>query len=84
MIDAEFLNLLACPLCLAPLKQEGEKLLCTEGQCNLRYAIRDEIPIMLIDEAERPCPSCSAPRVFEPDKDQVRCEKCGATFQKRR
>jgi uncharacterized protein len=54
MIDKELLEILACPKCKTKIKLEGEKLLCTNPQCGLRYPIRDGIPVMLIDEAENP------------------------------
>lgn len=54
MIDKELLDILACPKCKAPVKLDGEKLVCQNAQCGLRYPIRDGIPVMLIDEAEKP------------------------------
>ena len=54
MIDKELLEILACPKCKAVVKLEGEKIICTNTQCGLRYPIRDGIPVMLIDEAEKP------------------------------
>ena len=54
MIDKELLEILACPKCKAEVKLEGEKIICTNPQCGLRYPIRDGIPVMLIDEAEKP------------------------------
>ena len=45
MIKEELLALLVCPLGRAPLRQEGESLVCT--RCGLRYAINDGIPNML-------------------------------------
>jgi uncharacterized protein YbaR (Trm112 family) len=54
MIDKELLEILACPKCKAVVKHEGEKIICTNPQCGLRYPIRDGIPVMLIDEAEKP------------------------------
>ena len=50
MIDSELLDILACPLCKADVKLEGEKIVCTK--CGRRYPIRDGIPVMLIEEAE--------------------------------
>lgn len=50
MIDSELLDILACPLCKADVKLEGEKIVCTK--CGRRYPIRDGIPIMLVEEAE--------------------------------
>ena len=52
MIKEELLALLVCPLGHAPLRQEGESLVCT--RCGLRYAINDGIPNMLYEEAELP------------------------------
>lgn len=54
MIDKELLEILACPACKADVKLEGEKIICTNPKCGLRYPIKDDIPIMLIDEAEKP------------------------------
>ena len=52
ILDEEFLKILACPACHAPVRVDGDRIVCT--QCGLRYPIRDHIPIMLIEEAERP------------------------------
>ncbi len=57
MISKDLLEILVCAACKKPLKpkdpQAGEKvdgwLECTG--CGLRFPIRDNIPIMLIDEA---------------------------------
>ncbi|MBI2167873.1 MAG: Trm112 family protein [Candidatus Omnitrophica bacterium] len=54
MIDAELLKILACPACKAEVRLEGERLICQNPGCGLRYPIRDGIPVMLIDEAEKP------------------------------
>ena len=51
MISKELMEILACPKCKGPVRltatQDG--LAC--DQCKLLYEIRDDIPIMLIDEA---------------------------------
>ena len=54
MIDKQLLDILACPKCKADVKLEGEKIVCQNPKCGLRYPIRDGIPVMLIDEAEKP------------------------------
>ncbi len=50
-IDKELLDILACPKCKGDIrlneKQDG--LIC--DACKLMYPIKDDIPIMLIDEA---------------------------------
>jgi len=49
-IDREFLDILACPACKTRLELKGEqRLFC--AACRRSYPIRDEIPILLLDEA---------------------------------
>jgi uncharacterized protein YbaR (Trm112 family) len=50
-IEADLLEILACPKCKGPLKLNvaGDVLVCEA--CRLVYEIRDDIPIMLIEEA---------------------------------
>lgn len=49
-IDAEFLADIACPFCHSPLILKGEdRLLCVA--CRRSYPIRDDIPVLLLDEA---------------------------------
>lgn len=52
MIAKELLDILACPACKADVKLEGGRIVCTK--CGRRYLVKDDIPIMLIDEAEMP------------------------------
>ncbi|UJS16438.1 MAG: Trm112 family protein [Candidatus Jettenia sp.] len=52
MITRELLDILACPLCKTDVRLEGDRIVCTN--CGRRYPIRDDIPVMLIDEAELP------------------------------
>ncbi|HLW60876.1 MAG TPA: Trm112 family protein [bacterium] len=54
MIDKELLEILACPVCKAPVVQRDDRIICTK--CGRRYPIRDDIPVMLVDEAEQPAP----------------------------
>ena len=50
-IDRELLEILACPACRTEvnLTSDGKALIC--HSCRRRYAIVDDIPIMLIEEA---------------------------------
>jgi uncharacterized protein YbaR (Trm112 family) len=50
-IPPALLDLLVCPKCKGPLEHEAERPALRCASCRLRYAIRDGIPIMLIDEA---------------------------------
>jgi uncharacterized protein YbaR (Trm112 family) len=51
-INKELLEILACPKCKGDvhLTDDGGGLICEN--CRLLYEIRDDIPIMLIDEAK--------------------------------
>ena len=53
-LDAKLLEILACPACKTEVKLVGEQIVCQSPACGLRYPIRDGIPVMLIDEAEKP------------------------------
>ncbi|MBI4115798.1 MAG: Trm112 family protein [Candidatus Omnitrophica bacterium] len=53
MIDEELLKILACPACKQAVKLEKDRIICQNPNCRLRYPIRDGIPVMLIDEAEK-------------------------------
>lgn len=51
-VSKELLDILVCPKCKGELQYElepAERLLCSA--CRLAYAVEDDIPIMLIDEA---------------------------------
>jgi uncharacterized protein len=50
-VSARLLEILACPVCKVKveLKPDGTALKCT--QCKRSYPIRDDIPVMLVDEA---------------------------------
>ena len=52
MIAKELLEILVCPACkqLLEYRQNPESLKC--GQCRRVYAVKDDIPIMLLDEAK--------------------------------
>jgi len=51
-ISKELLEILACPKCKGDiyLNESEDGLIC--DHCRLRYEIRDDIPIMLIEEAK--------------------------------
>ena len=50
-MDAKLLDILACPLCKGPLKYaRSEQLLVCRAE-RLAYPIRDDIPVLLEEEA---------------------------------
>ena len=52
-MDATLLEILVCPLCKGPLdyRKAEQELVCKP--CRLAYPIRDDIPVMLADEARQ-------------------------------
>jgi uncharacterized protein YbaR (Trm112 family) len=53
-LDEKLLELIGCPACHADLAvdAQAEELVCTG--CGLAYPVRDDIPVLLVDEARRP------------------------------
>jgi len=51
-LSSKLLEILVCPKCKGPLdyREQESALVCTT--CRLSYPIRDDIPVMLIDEAK--------------------------------
>ena len=51
-ISKELLEILVCPVCKAPVKllADGSGLKC--GGCRRVYPVRDDIPVMLPEEAK--------------------------------
>ncbi len=52
-MDAKLLDILACPVCKGPLQyvRPQQELICRADR--LAYPIRDDIPVMLEDEARQ-------------------------------
>ncbi|MDD5181402.1 MAG: Trm112 family protein [Gallionellaceae bacterium] len=52
-MDAKLLEILVCPLCKGPLvyKKAAQELICKP--CRLAYPIKDDIPVMLEEEARK-------------------------------
>ncbi|MFY9530667.1 MAG: Trm112 family protein [Candidatus Acidiferrales bacterium] len=50
-VSKELLDILVCPLCMTPvtLTKDEKGLKCST--CRRLYPIRDDIPVMLVDEA---------------------------------
>ena len=53
-LDPALLEILVCPACRATLTaDDGSSELVCNG-CGLAYPVRDDIPMLLVDEARRP------------------------------
>jgi uncharacterized protein YbaR (Trm112 family) len=44
-------KILVCTKCRSPLVRDGDALVCVTPACRLSFAIRHEIPNMLVEEA---------------------------------
>ena len=55
-IEDWLLEILACPKCRSPLRVDdaASELVCTSADCGLAYPVRDDISVLLIDEARDP------------------------------
>lgn len=53
MINDQLLEILACPQCKGAVELANDKTGIICRACQLRYEIKDDIPIMLIDEARK-------------------------------
>ncbi len=51
-MDSRLLEILVCAKCKGSLKYEPQGARLSRSACRLHYPIRDEIPVMLIDEAQ--------------------------------
>lgn len=51
MLDKTLLDVLACPKCKGTLDYRGEQNELRCVACKLVYAVKDDIPIMLVDQA---------------------------------
>ncbi len=52
-LSKDLLEILACPKCKGDIRltEKGDGLIC--DRCKLLYPVKDDIPVMLIDEATK-------------------------------
>lgn len=54
MLSEELLAILACPACKTRVQLVADKwLVCQNPECRRKYPIKDDIPIMLIEEGDK-------------------------------
>jgi uncharacterized protein YbaR (Trm112 family) len=51
-LDPVLLDIIVCPDCHGSLSAVAEELVCSG--CGLAYPVRDDIPVLLVDEARKP------------------------------
>ncbi len=56
-MDSRLLDILVCPVCKGPLifRKSAAELICAADR--LAYPVRDDIPVMLEDEARKLAPT---------------------------
>ncbi len=47
-----YAQLLVCPACQSKLVVDGRSFVCRSEPCRLRYDVKDDIPVMLSEEAQ--------------------------------
>lgn len=52
VLSPDLLNILICPACGASVREKENAIECTA--CKRRYPIENDIPILLVDRAEKP------------------------------
>ncbi|HEU5410475.1 MAG TPA: Trm112 family protein [Candidatus Acidoferrales bacterium] len=50
-VSKELLDILVCPVCKTPVKLTGDQTGLKCSTCRRVYPVRDDIPVMLVDEA---------------------------------
>lgn len=53
MLPENLLAILACPVCKGALATDDKQSVLICQPCGLRFPVRDGIPVMLVEEAER-------------------------------
>jgi uncharacterized protein YbaR (Trm112 family) len=53
-LSPELLTILACPNCRGEVDYLEDSQVIQCRQCHYRYPVRDDIPIMLVEEASKP------------------------------
>ncbi len=77
MVDKQLLDILVCPWCLGELEHDRAHLRCTK--CGAGYRIEDDIPRMLVEEADLNCGACH--RLMEKRGTTAVCTSCGRHYR---
>jgi uncharacterized protein YbaR (Trm112 family) len=78
MLPEKLVEILACPLCKYEVDVQETRIVCKRTECGLVFPIREGIPVFLVEEAEKPCPTCGAEREF--GNDVLSCPACRISF----
>lgn len=53
-VDSQLIDLLVCPACHGAIDYKPRRKLIICTGCGLHFPVRDDIPVMLVEEATRP------------------------------
>lgn len=53
MIEQSLVDILACPQCKKEVHVDTKSQTLVCERCRLRFPVRDDIPVMLVEEAEK-------------------------------
>jgi len=53
VLSPDLLSILVCPACKGDLAYDPSAQTLTCDRCRLRYKVVDDIPVMLVEEAEK-------------------------------
>ena len=67
-VDAELLEILVCPNDRGEIDYLEDEQVIVCRTCGYRYPVRDDIPVMLIDEAEKPAQKSAQKPATRPAK----------------
>lgn len=61
-LNAELLTIIVCPNCRGEVDYDEPQQVIECRECHYRYPVRDDIPVLLVDEAEKPAGDTGAHR----------------------
>ena len=48
---SQYAQILVCPVCHSKFVVDGHSFVCQSPDCRLRFTVKDDIPVMLADDA---------------------------------
>ena len=54
MVNKDLLDILVCPHCKTKVELQADRwLLCQNPECRRKYPVKDDIPVMLVEEGTK-------------------------------
>ena len=50
---SQYVQILVCPACHSKFVVDLQSFVCQSPECRRRYSVKDDIPVMLADDAQR-------------------------------